>query len=124
MLRRFSIVAVLAAALFAAAWTSGALSDVVPQYGRLAAASVTGNSAGTANTIITTSGRRRLVMCTNSLNTETILTYDGANWLFLPASSGVAVDLSASGLTFAHSKVIGIYYLSAPGSGSIACTAH
>ncbi len=123
-MRRLQLASILVVALLVGAWTNGALYDVVPQYGRVAFGSISGTSAGTANTVITLSGRRRVIICTNSLNTEHVLTYDGSNWLFLPASSSVAVDLSASGLTFAHGKVIGIYYLSAPASGSIACTAH
>lgn len=123
---RGTLVAVTAAfALLLGAWTSGALDTSTPQYGRLAAASVTHSSAATADTVLTLTGRRRIVVCTNSLNAETILTYNGANWLFLPASTGVAVDLSASGLTFADAKVIGIYYVTgAPATGSIGCTAH
>src|SRR5688572_17058298 len=98
--------------------------DATPQYTLLGHASVTGTTAGTANTILTLSGRRRIVVCTNSLNTETVLTYNGANWIFLPVATSTAVDLSASGLTFGDGKVIGIYYVTDPSSGSIACTAH
>jgi hypothetical protein len=124
-MRRGSFIAGLfALALVLGAWTPGSLDTTTPQYGRLAAASVTGTTAGTANTIITLSGRRRIVACTNSLDTETILTYNAANWLFLPAGSSVVMDLSASGLTFADAKVVGVYYLTVPTTGSIACTAH
>jgi hypothetical protein len=106
------------------AWSAGALDTSVPQSGRLAFGSVTGTTAGTANTILTLTGRRRIVICTNSLNTETMLTYNGANWLPLPAGVGVAVDLSASGLTFADAKVVGVYYQTVPTSGAIGCAAH
>lgn len=124
-MRRGSFIAGLIALAFVlGAWTPGSLDTTSPQYARLAAASVTASTAGTANTILTLTGRRRLVVCTGSLDTETILTYNGANWLFLPAGASVAVDLSASGLTFADSKVIGVYYLVAPTTGSISCAAH
>ena len=124
MFKRLSGVALalVAAGLLMAAATSP-LYDATPQSGRLAFGSVTGTTAGTANTILTLTGRRRIVICTNSLNTETMLTYNGANWLPLPAGVGVAVDLSASGLTLADGKIVGIYYQSAPGSGAVGCTA-
>lgn len=114
-------IVLLAGVLMAA--TPG-LYDATPQYGLVGHAGVTGTTAGGANAIVTLTGRRRIIVCTNSLNTETVLTYDSASWLYLPASTSAAVDLSASGLTFADGKVIGIYYLSDPSSGSIACTAH
>ena len=124
-MRAGGIVAAIAAAVIMGAWSQGALDISTPQYGRLAAASVTASSAGTANTVITLSGRRRIVVCTNSLNAETILTYNGSNWIFVPSSTSVAIDLSASGLTLSDSKVVGVYYVTgAPASGSIACTAH
>ena len=114
-------VVLLAGILMAA---TSPLYDATPQYGIVGHAGVTGTTAGGANTIMTLTGRRRIVVCTNSLNTETVLTYDGANWVFLPASGSVAVDLSAAGLTFGDGKVIGVYYVTDPSSGSIACTAH
>jgi hypothetical protein len=125
VIRRWSFTAGLfLVALSIVGWTAGALDTSTPQSGRLAFGSVTGTTAGTANAILTLSGRRRIIICTNSLNTETMLTYNGANWLPLPAGVGVAVDLSASGLTFADGKVVGVYYQAAPASGAIGCAAH
>lgn len=118
------VAAILAVAIVFGAWTAGALDTSTPQYGRVAAASITATGP-TGATVLTLSGRRRLVVCTNDLNQDTVLTYNGANWIYLPSSTGVAVDLSASGLTLAADKIVGIYNLgSVPTDGSIGCTAH
>lgn len=118
------LVAIIACAVIGSAWSPGAFDTSTPQYGRLAAASVTHSSAGTADAIVTLTGRRRIIVCTNNLNQDTVITYNGSNWVFLPAATSIAVDLSASGLTFADGKIIGIYYLVQPTTGSVGCTAH
>lgn len=124
-MRRLSIALVVVLAALAGAWSPGQLDTATPLHGRLAFGSVTGTSAGTANTIITTTGRRRVVICTNNLNADMVLTYNGADWAFLPSAVGIAIDLGASGLTLADNKAIGVYRSSgAATAGSVGCTAH
>lgn len=95
-----------------------------PQTARVAFGSVTASTAGTANTVLTVSGGRRILVCTNSLNQETELTWAGSDFLYLPASSSVAVDLGTNGLQAANGVVVGVYHLGvAPTSGKLGCSA-
>lgn len=121
-MRRWLLVAVAAACC---AWTSGALDTASPQIGAIAYSDVDGTNIATSDTVITLSGRRRIVIITNSLNAAVMLVYNGADLMRVPAATGVAIDLSASGLTFADSKTIKVYHLgSAPtGSGFLSITA-
>lgn len=98
--------------------------SAAPQTGRLAAASVTHTTAGTADTVKTFTGGRRILLCTNSLDKETELTWAGADFIYLPAGTPFSIDLGASSLAAANNVTIGIYHLGVqPTTGSIACSA-
>lgn len=126
MRRALQIVSVATLAVLLGAWSQSAIYDFTPQMGSVVAfGSVTGTSTGTANTLLTLSGKRRVVTCSSNLNADMVLTYNAANWLYLPAGQSVSVDLGASGLNFADAKVIGVFRNSgAATSGNIACSAH
>lgn len=89
----------------------------------VAAASITGNSAGTAVTIVTTTTDHKFCMVTNSLNQDVWLTYDGTKAVWLPAGTPCAIDLSPNMREFNSGKIIGVYYDTAqPTTGKIAVT--
>lgn len=102
-------------------------SNVVFQYARTAAASITaGNSsAGTALTIMTLSGATKIVAILNSLNQDVSLTYNGTEVSrFESGDGGLSFDLDTNGLQWASGAVIGIFHNgTAPSTGSIRITA-
>lgn len=100
-----------------------ALTEISPQYNRLAFGSVTGTNAGTANAIITLNADRSILQVVNSLNSDTSLTYGGVEYWRLEAGDSFIIDLRPSALKLLATKVIGIFYNVVPTSGSIRVTA-
>ena len=83
--------------------------------GSLAFGSVTNAYQAISGTI---AGRGIILVVTNSLNTEGLLSLDGTNdFCYLPAGQGVVLDLSANDGEF--SGAIYYKYVAAPGSGRI-----
>jgi len=62
---------------------------VQPDYGRLGFASVSGTIAA----VLTTAHAGRTLLIGNSLNAEMVLTYNGADWIYLPSAQGGGLDL-------------------------------
>lgn len=94
--------------------------EISPVPGSLAFGSVTGTTPGTANTIVTTTSDHKIVLVLNSLNADVMLTYNGSDWVPLPAGTPFSVDMSPNERCLRAGKIIGIYYLaSAPTSGRI-----
>ena len=83
---------------------------ITVQTANIAAASVTASAVGSANAIATLSAEKVLCIVTNSLNQPVWLSYNAANWVWLPASTGFAIDLSAANRRMLSGKVIGIYH--------------
>lgn len=108
-MRRYSLILALLAALGAFA-AADPLYNATPQTGSIAYSAVDGTNLATSDTVITLTGRRRILLVTNSLNAAVMLTFNGADFISLPAATGIAIDLSASGLTLAASA-IKVYHL-------------
>lgn len=97
---------------------------IVPQYAELAFGSVTATTAGTATTISTLTRDRRAIVIVSNLNTEVMVTFGGADFVHIPASGTVALDLGSNALSFAKDVILGVYHRGvAPASGRIGITA-
>ncbi len=84
--------------------------EILPQVGSLAAAAVTGTTAATAITLVTLSRRSRLLVFTNTLDTDVMLTYNGADMLRLPAGNPAALDFTSDVMFCEVARVVGVYY--------------
>ncbi len=127
MFRRYAI---LIALLFVGAGNSLAPANAAtfysatPQFGLVAYTVVTHTTAATADTIITITGNRRIVVVTNSLDKEVYLTWAGVKSFYLPAATSMSLDFGTNSLQAAAGIVIGVYHLGvAPTVGNIAVSA-
>lgn len=99
-------------------------ATATPQFGELAYTSVTHTTAATADTVITISGPRRVLIVTNSLDKEVYLTWAATKKFYLPASTSMTIDLGTNTLQANDAVVIGVYHLGvAPTVGRIAASA-
>lgn len=73
---------------------------VTRERGVLAAASVTGTTAGTANTVVTTTKDTVLVSLESTLDAPTVITHLGADFKILPAGNVRIFDVKADGVAF------------------------
>ncbi len=98
--------------------------SATPQFGLVAYTAVTHTTAATADTIITITSPKRVVVVTNSLDKEVYLTWAGVKSFYLPALTSIALDFGTNSLQAANGIVIGVYHLGvAPTVGNIAVSA-
>lgn len=104
--------------LVAAAGVNGA---VAPDVGALGFAAVTGTTAGTANTVTTTTKERRALWYDNAMDADVVLTVGGITTnLIIKASRNGVLDLQSALVGIGAAQVIGVYRRSgAPTSGEI-----
>lgn len=100
---------------------SGLLSHnkVTPNRGELAFGAVTGTTAGTANTVLTTTMDSVQVSFENTTDVQLIITRGGVDFKRVPAGNFRVFDLKGNGVGFAP-VVWGVYRAAgAPASGVI-----
>jgi hypothetical protein len=94
-----------------------------PQYGKLAAASVTGTSVGTCNALVTLSADRVLVQVFNSLNQTVDIAYNGAQVWELEAGESFVLDLRIANFGLKSGKTLCVWAPgTAPTTGTLRAT--
>lgn len=94
------------------------IQTATPQYAELVGSSVTAASAGAANTLITLTKDRRILLVVNTLDQDCKLVWAGSDGAFLPAKTSITIDLSTNSYAAANGLVIGIYNLGVTPSAS------
>lgn len=95
-----------------------------PQYGFLLGAAVTATTAAGAIALLTLDRDRRSLKVFNGSDAPVMVTYNGANFDYLPAGVGQVWDLGANALQAASGLIIGAYNLgAAPTTGRVTATA-
>lgn len=99
--------------------------NVVPEQSELVYSSVTATTAGTANAILTLGRDRRIILISNNLNTETMITLNGVNYLALPSNTSHSLDLGTNSMSFLKGSIVGVYHrgVAPTTSGRISVTA-
>lgn len=94
--------------------------NVIVNYGAVVAASLTAAvSAETRVNVWTANHLVRELLISNSLDAAMVLTYNGQDWIFLPAGTGGAMD--GIQVTIPYNTVIGAYAFSGtPTAGVLA----
>ena len=100
------------------------LVEIAPQFGELDYSAIAGNSAGTADTVLTLNADRSILQVFNSLNADIGITYDGTQYWHLEPFDGFVLDFRSNNLKLGNGKVIGVFYTGLPAlAGSIRITA-
>jgi hypothetical protein len=84
---------------------------VVPERGHLAFGAITGNSAGTANTVLTLAKDATVIAVENWSDKPLMLTRAGVDWKIIPADQFRVFDLKANHVARAAATVLGVYQL-------------
>jgi len=91
-----------------------------PQISALAFGSVTGTTPATANTVLTATRERVILVVENTTDADLVLTVDGDDLFVIRTASAKVIDLGCNGLKINLGEVIGVYRRSgAPTSGEI-----
>ena len=123
-LRKFAALALLFIAGCGIAHAAPNYGTGLPQFGEVAFGTVTHTTAATADTILTLTGPRRILLVTNSLDKEVYLTWAGVKKFYLPALGAISIDFGTNSLQANDAVVIGVYHLGvAPTVGRIAISA-
>lgn len=98
---------------------TGIAAATAPDSGALAFGAITGTTAATANTVVTTTTERGLLECMNTTNSDLVLTVAGVTSnLILRAGTAKIYDLQQSLRRIDGGVVVGVYLR--PGGAALA----
>lgn len=93
---------------------------ILPKSGSLIAASITGTTAATANTIFTLLRSAQELVIAADFNTSVMVTFNGVDFQYLPAGGSTVRDFGSDHAYAPAGSVIGAYYISGtPTAGRI-----